>query len=242
MDFNGTFELTGRSIDEVWLALSDPVLIRESLPGCQFLVPVEDPDVDFDALRESVESGDRAEPTADPEVIEERAFVEGGHYAALLELSVGSVSPSFETVVTIDERELPRMTASGEGSSGSSSFEMDSGMELHETDDGVEVEWWAEADVFGKIAQMGQRVIGPVANRVVKRFFSSVNDRLEELELEGESSGESASEGATGDEAKRDGGTGAGNGSTTDREASTGGDSSSSGLLARIKRWLGLGN
>ncbi len=238
MEFNGTFELTERTIDEVWLALSDPVLIRESLPGCQFLVAVDDPDVDFDELREDVESSDRPEPTADPEVIEDRAFVEGGHYAALLELSVGSVSPTFETVVTIDKRELPVMHASGEGSSGGSSFEMNSGMELHETDGGVEVEWWAEADVFGKVAQMGQRVIGPVANRVVKRFFSGVNDRLAELELE-----ESAGDEGTGDDGPNDEGTSddATVGSTADQSASTGGGSSG-GIVARIKRWLGLGS
>jgi hypothetical protein len=30
---------------------------------------------------------------------------------------------------------------------------------------------------------MGQRVISPVANRVVKRFFSSVQDRLHDLQM-----------------------------------------------------------
>jgi hypothetical protein len=98
------------------------------------------------------------------------------------------VNPTFETVVTIDHREYPEMSASGEGSSGDSSFEMSSGMALSATDDGdggdgVAVEWETEADVFGKVAQMGQRVINPVANRVVKRFFSSVQERLHDLTI-----------------------------------------------------------
>jgi hypothetical protein len=80
------------------------------------------------------------------------------------------------------------MNASGEGSASDSSFEMASGMNLVETDEGVDIEWQAEADVFGKIAQMGQRVISPVANRVVSRFFSSVEDRLTEV-AEEDSSG-----------------------------------------------------
>ena len=184
MKFSGTFELEETTVDEVWLALSDPVLIEESLPGCQFLVHVDDPDPDFDALRE--ETGDReVELSGDPEVIAGRAFEEGRHYAALMQISVGPVNPTFETVVTIDHREYPEMSASGEGSSGDSSFEMSSGMALSETDDGdgVAVEWETEADVFGKVAQMGQRVVNPVANRVVKRFFSSVQDRLHELTL-----------------------------------------------------------
>ncbi|PHQ46288.1 carbon monoxide dehydrogenase, partial [Halorubrum sp. C3] len=46
-----------------------------------------------------------------------------------------------------------------------------------------------EADVFGKIAQMGQRVISPVANRVVSRFFGSVEDRLTEVAEEDDSEG-----------------------------------------------------
>lgn len=186
MEFSGTFELEDVTGEEVWLALSDPVLIKQSLPGCQFLVRVEEADlndVDFDALRER--AGDEDDPPtlpeADPETVAGRAFEEGAHYAALVELSVGSVKPSFETLVTITEREYPEMHAAGEGSSSNSSFEMTSGMTLADADDGVEVEWWAETDVFGRIAQMGQRVMNPVANQVVNRFFSRVADRVSDV-------------------------------------------------------------
>jgi carbon monoxide dehydrogenase subunit G len=182
MEFSGTFELEETTVDEVWLALSDPVLIEQSLPGCQFLVQVDDTDVDFDELREA--TADReVELSGEPDVIAGRAFEEGNHYAALMQISVGPVNPTFETVVTIDDREYPEMDASGEGSSGDSSFEMSSSMALSDAGDAVEVDWETEADVFGKIAQMGQRVVNPVANRVVKRFFSSVQDRLHELTL-----------------------------------------------------------
>jgi len=190
MQFSGTFELSDTTVEEVWLALSDPVLIEQSLPGCQFLVEVEDTDADFDALREETE-GREAELTGDPDVIAGRAFEEGKHYAALMQISVGPVNPTFETVVTIDDREYPAMSASGEGSSGDSSFEMSSGMTLAEADDGVEVEWETEADVFGRVAQMGQRVVNPVANRVVKRFFSSVEERLDDLALADDEEAES---------------------------------------------------
>jgi carbon monoxide dehydrogenase subunit G len=184
MEFSGTFNLENVTAKEVWLALSDPIMIKQSLPGCQFLVRVEDPDaVDFDALREENEGVEDPPilPEADPEVVAERAFEEGASYAAFVEIGVGSVKPSFETIVTITDREFPVMNASGEGSASSSSFEMESGMTLTDTDDGVEVDWWAEADVFGRIAQMGQRVISPVANRVVKRFFSQIADRLSDV-------------------------------------------------------------
>jgi carbon monoxide dehydrogenase subunit G len=182
MEFNGTFELEDATVEEVWLALSDPVLIEQSLPGCQFLLEVEDTDVDFGALRE--ETADReVELSGDPDVIAGRAFEEGDHYAALMQISVGPVNPTFETVVTIDRREYPEMDAVGEGSSSNSSFEMASGMALSEGEDGVAVDWHTQADVFGKVAQMGQRVITPVANRVVKRFFASVQDSLHDQQL-----------------------------------------------------------
>jgi hypothetical protein len=186
MEFSGTFELEDVTGEEVWLALSDPVLIKQALPGCQYLVRVEEDDindVDFDALRER-ESDVEDPPTlpeADPEEVAERAFEEGAYYAALVEMSVGSVKPSFETLVTITEREYPEMDAAGEGESSNSSFELDSGMVLEDTDDGVVVEWWAETDVFGRIAQMGQRVMNPVANQVVNRFFSRVADRVSDV-------------------------------------------------------------
>jgi carbon monoxide dehydrogenase subunit G len=194
MEFNGTFELEDTTREDVWLALSDPVLVQSALPGCEFLVRVDDGDVDFDALAEEHGDDDR-ELTGDPDVIEARAFEEGARYAALVQLSVGPVNPSFETVVTIEHREFPEMQASGEGSSGDSSFEMSSGMELSATDDGVAVDWETQADVFGRVAQMGQRVVNPVANRVVKRFFSSVQEELRDLQLadaEGDSEGESS--------------------------------------------------
>lgn len=187
MEFSGTFELEDTTVDEVWLGLSDPELIRDSLPGCQFLVRVdgEGEDVDFDALRKEY-AGEEPELTADPGVIRERAFEEGATYAALIEVSVGSVSPAFESIVTIDRREKPEMAASGEGSAGNSSFEGSSRMELSETENGVRVDWEAEADAFGRIAQMGQRMINPVANRVTKRFFQSIQETLRELSLESE--------------------------------------------------------
>ncbi|WP_050032103.1 CoxG family protein [Halorubrum halophilum] len=191
MEFEGTFTIEEVSTEEVWLALSDPFLIKQCLPGCQFLTRVEDPDdVDFEALGEQEPDEDPPTlPEAAPEDISDRAFEEGGHYAALMQIGVGSVKPTFRTVVTIDEREFPAMNASGEGSATDSSFEMSSGMTLVETDGGVDIEWEAEADVFGKIAQMGQRVISPVANRVVSRFFGSVEDRLTEVAKEDDSEG-----------------------------------------------------
>lgn len=187
MEFQGTFTLEEVTPEEVWLALSDPVMIKNALPGCQFLLQVENENPDFDELAaEASDSDPPILPEADPEDVAARVFEEGEHWAALMQLSVGSVEPRFETVVTIDEREFPEMAASGEGNASDSAFEMNSGLALAETDEGVDVNWWAEADVFGRIAQMGQRMINPVAQKVANRFFSKVEDNLNEVSKEGQ--------------------------------------------------------
>lgn len=179
MEFNGSFEIEGATVDEVWLALSDPVLIKQSLDGCQFLVRTEEENPDFDAIRENVDEEDPATlPGGDPEDIAERAFEDGSRYAVEFGTRIGSVNPTFETVVTITERDFPRMSASGEGASVNSSVELDSWMDLEATENGTRVEWGAETEVFGRIAQLGGRVINPVANQVVGSFFGNVESRL----------------------------------------------------------------
>lgn len=189
MEFKGTFTIEDVTSEEVWLALSDPVMVKHCLSGCQYLVEVDDPDnVDFSSIAAN-ESDEELSmlPDADPETVAERSLREGSTYAALVEIGVGSVNPQFESLVTVEEREYPVMIASGRGSDPSNSFEMESGMELTEPDDGdVVVEWWASAEVFGRLAQMGQRVLSPVTNRVVNRFFTQLENQLNEVE---ESSG-----------------------------------------------------
>jgi carbon monoxide dehydrogenase subunit G len=188
MEFTGTFTLEDVSTEEVWLALSDPVMIKQALPGCQFLVEVDTEEADFDALAAGAPDEDPPTlPEADLETVADRAFVEGGRYAALMEVGVGSVKPRFETIVTIERREFPEMDAVGEGSASNSSFEMNAGMHLAESDEGVDVEWWTEVDVFGRVAQMGQRVMNPVANRVVNRFFKQIQSQLTEVSAESSS-------------------------------------------------------
>lgn len=188
MDFEGTFTLEDRTMEEVWLGLSDPVLIRNSLPGCQFLLEVEDESPDFDELRDRAADIDDEDVDLSPEAVAERAFEEEARYVALMEISIGPVSPSFETTVEIVHREFPEMRAEGEGSASNSSFDVEAGMKLSQDGDDVVVEWWAEADVFGRIAQMGQRMINPVANRVIKQFFNSVQNQLDGLNTEASSS------------------------------------------------------
>jgi hypothetical protein len=185
MEFNGEFELEGVSPEEAWIVLSDPIAVRDALKGCKYIVPADD-DFNFDEYEP--EEDVQTLPDADPDVVTERAFREGQEYAALMQVGVGSVKPRFETRVTIQERDFPRMVATGGGDASSSSFEMESGMELHETETGSRVEWWTEADVSGRIAQMGGRVLKPVADKIVNNFFSNIQTQMSDVEADDEGS------------------------------------------------------
>jgi hypothetical protein len=99
-----------------------------------------------------------------------------------MQVGVGSVKPRFETRVTIEERAFPKMVATGGGDASGSSFEMESGMNIVETESGSEIEWWTTADVSGRIAQLGGRVLNPVADRIVSNFFENVQEQMQAVE------------------------------------------------------------
>jgi len=112
--------------------------------------------------------------------------VAGRKYAALMQVGVGSVKPKFETTVTIDERdgEAFEMLASGGGDANGSSFSMNSGMRIHELEDGdgSRIEWWTEADISGRIAQLGSRVIKPVPDKIVNNFFGNIEQQMTDVD------------------------------------------------------------
>lgn len=187
MEFSGEFELEGVSPEDAWIVLSDPIAVRDALKGCRYITRIDDGDFNFDEYEpeEDIETL----PDADPDVVAERAFVEGGVYAALMQVGVGSVKPRFETRVTIKEREFPRMVATGGGDASNSSFEMESWMDIEETDTGSVVKWGTEADVSGRIAQLGGRVMNPVADKIVGNFFKNIQKQMTGFEESEKSSG-----------------------------------------------------
>ncbi|MFB6270662.1 MAG: CoxG family protein [Halobacterium sp.] len=183
MKFDGEFELDDVPPDQAWVVLSDPVAVRDALKGCQYITPMDD---DFEWDSYEPEEDVATLPDADPDVVADRAFKAGQTYAALMQVGVGSVKPKFETTVTIDDRddENFEMTATGSGSASGSSFSMESGMRIHPSEDGEgsRIEWWTEADISGRIAQLGGRVINPVANKIVNNFFTAIEAEMSDVE------------------------------------------------------------
>lgn len=187
MEFSGEFELEGVSPEDAWIVLSDPIAVRDALKGCRYITRIEDDDFNFDNYEpeEDIETL----PDANPDVVAERAFVERGVYAALMQVGVGSVKPRFETRVTIEERTFPKMVATGGGDASNSSFEMESWMDIQETETGSVVKWGTEADVSGRIAQLGGRVMNPVADKIVSNFFKNIQKQMTGFEESEKSSG-----------------------------------------------------
>ena len=183
MEFSGEFDLADVPPEKAWVVLSDPYAVRNSLKGCRYITP-KDEDFSFDTYE--AEEDVETLPDADPDDVAARAFQEGTEYAALMQVGVGSVKPKFETTVSIDERDEEEfiMTATGSGNASSSSFSMNSGMHIHpsEDGDGSRIEWWTEADVSGRIAQLGSRVMNPVANKIVGNFFKDIEKQMSDVE------------------------------------------------------------
>ncbi|MXV64157.1 carbon monoxide dehydrogenase [Natronorubrum sp. JWXQ-INN-674] len=183
MEFDGEFELEDVPPEQAWIVLSDPVAVRNSLKGCRYITPMDD---DFSYDEYEPDENLETLPEADPEAVAERAFKEGQQYAALMQVGVGSVKPRFETTVTIEERDEEQfiMTATGSGTASGSSFSMESGMQIHplEGSEGSRIEWWTEADISGRIAQLGSRVIEPVANKIVSNFFGDIERQMSDVE------------------------------------------------------------
>ncbi len=183
MEFEGEFELADVPPEKAWVVLSDPIAVRNALKGCKYITPMDD---DFEWDSYEPEEGIETLPEADADAVAARAFRAGQKYAALMQVGVGSVKPKFETEVTIDDRndETFEMTASGSGSASSSGFSMNSGMRIHPSEDGEgsRIEWWTEADISGRIAQLGGRVINPVANKIVNNFFTEIETQMSDVE------------------------------------------------------------
>ncbi|WP_201289254.1 CoxG family protein [Halovenus carboxidivorans] len=162
--------------------LSDPIAVRDALKGCRYITPLDDEDFNFDdyEAEEDVETL----PEADPEEVADRAFREETDYAALMQVGVGSVKPRFETQVRIGERDDENyvMTATGSGAASSSEFEMESWMEIEETENGSRINWGTEADVSGRVAQLGNRVLNPVADKIVNNFFNNIEQQMTDVE------------------------------------------------------------
>jgi carbon monoxide dehydrogenase subunit G len=94
---------------------------------------------------------------------------------ATVVLKVGPVKARFGGKVTLDRSGGPAaMSLSGEGNGGVAGFAKGgASVELTEEDGGTRLKYTARADVGGKIAQLGGRLILGTARKLSENFFAN---------------------------------------------------------------------
>jgi carbon monoxide dehydrogenase subunit G len=135
----------------VWMCLNDPAMLQACVPGCE----------SFSASGED-------------------------EFAAVVLASVGPVKARFKGTLTLSDRVAPisyRIVGKGEG--GIAGFgKMQAEVTLAEGPDGpagTELHYLANAEVGGKLAQIGSRLVASVANKLANEFFVRFNANVSAL-------------------------------------------------------------
>jgi carbon monoxide dehydrogenase subunit G len=134
--------------DTVWTKLNDPEALKAAIPGCQDLEKI----------------GDTA-------------------FRATVKLKVGPVGAVFKGSVELTDIDPPngyRIVGQGEG--GIAGFAKGGArVRLHDIPDAPEsckLEYEVNAEVGGKIAQLGSRLINGVASKTADQFFNNFAEAL----------------------------------------------------------------
>jgi uncharacterized protein len=96
-------------------------------------------------------------------------------FSAVAKIKIGPVSASFKGRVQLSDIDAPNgYTISGEGEGGIAGF-ANGGAKVHlaEAPEGTILRYDVTANVGGRIAQMGSRLIDGVAKKIADQFFTS---------------------------------------------------------------------
>ena len=140
MDMQGS-ERIEAPVETVWLALNNPDVLKQAIPGCESL-----------------------EKTSDTTM------------AAKVVLKIGPIKAKFEGAVELQNLNPPNSyTISGEGKGGLAGFAK-GGADVTLTPDGegaTVLTYTVKAEVGGKIAQLGSRLIESTSKKLAGEFFSN---------------------------------------------------------------------
>ena len=148
--------------EKVYEALNDPEILKASIPGC-----------------ESIEKSSETEMTA------------------TVVTKVGPVKAKFQGAVTLSDLDPPNgYTISGEGKGGPAGFAK-GGAKVRLEEDGPDgratvLHYEVHADVGGKLAQLGSRLIDGTAKKLSAEFFSRFAEIVAGPEAEAAPAGEPA--------------------------------------------------
>lgn len=104
-------------------------------------------------------------------------------YLAVVVAAVGPVKAKFKGNLVLSERiEGVSYKISGKGEGGIAGFgKMNAEVSLADTDGGTELTYLSTAEVGGKLAQIGSRLVSSVANKLADEFFKRFNTNVSAL-------------------------------------------------------------
>jgi len=128
---------------KVWALLNDPAVLKACIPGCQSL--------------------EKTSATS---------------FAAVAKIKIGPVSATFKGAVQLSDLDPPNgYTISGEGEGGIAGFAKGGAkVRLSDAEDApgsTVLTYDVQANVGGKIAQLGSRLIDGVAKKMADQFFAN---------------------------------------------------------------------
>jgi carbon monoxide dehydrogenase subunit G len=108
--------------------------------------------------------------------------VSDDEYAAVVVASVGPVKARFKGTLVLSERiELEGYKIVGGGEGGIAGFgKMTATVTLADAAEGTLLTYVADAQVGGKLAQIGSRLVTSVANKLATEFFKRFNTNISE--------------------------------------------------------------
>lgn len=129
----------------------------------------------------------------DPEILrqsipgcEEFEVLSDTSYRATVATKIGPVQARFKGTVEISDFDPPNgYTLSGSGAGGAAgSAKGAAKVRLEPTEEGTRLSWDADAQVSGKLAQVGSRLVESSANMMANQFFSRFEQILAGEEVE----------------------------------------------------------
>ena len=103
-------------------------------------------------------------------------------FTATVKQKVGPVSATFTGSVTLENVVAPvSYTITGEGKGGVAGFAKGSAdVVLTDVPEGTELAYKVDAKVGGKLAQLGNRIVGGFARKMADQFFENFQEQLED--------------------------------------------------------------
>lgn len=135
--------------ETVWNLLMDPNVIAKAIPGVDEFVPVEN---------------------------------ETDVWHAKAKINLATVNGLYVGTVRMSDREAPtryRLAVNGEGQQSIIGGSVLIRLAYDEVNNLTVLTWEAEANISGKLARVGQRVIKAAANMMSKRFFNGLAEQID---------------------------------------------------------------